>query len=63
MEGPIAASQPGTGLGLTLAIDLTELHGGKVAIESKKGEGTKVTISLPAERVVAMVRKRRKVSG
>ncbi len=63
VEGPIAASQPGTGLGLTLAIDLTALHGGTVTIDSKKGAGTKVTVSLPAERVVSPMRKRKKASG
>ena len=31
---------PGTGLGLPLAIGLVELHGGKLAIESRKGVGT-----------------------
>ena len=62
-DSSISRRYGGTGLGLTLAIDLTELHGGKVSIDSKKGEGTKVTVSLPTERVVAMVRKKRKISG
>ena len=38
---------PGTGLGLPLAIGLVELHGGKLAIESRKGVGTTVTVRLP----------------
>ncbi|NNG04411.1 MAG: PAS domain-containing sensor histidine kinase, partial [Inquilinus sp.] len=63
VEGPIAASQPGTGLGLTLAIDLAKLHGGEVAIESRKDHGTRVTVTLPADRVVEVVRKRRKITG
>ena len=40
----------GTGLGLPLAIGLTELHGGKLDITSRKGAGTSVTVSFPAYR-------------
>jgi len=43
---------PGTGLGLPLAIGLVELHGGTVAIESRKGVGTTVTVRLPGDRIV-----------
>ena len=37
----------GTGLGLPIAYALARLHGGDLQIESKKGEGTRVTVSLP----------------
>ena len=37
----------GTGLGLTICNELVNLHGGKIDIESKKGKGTSVTVSLP----------------
>ena len=37
----------GTGLGLSLVRALTELHGGALAIESRLGEGTAVTVRLP----------------
>ena len=40
----------GTGLGLPLAIGLTELHGGTLKIHSAKGVGTTVTVSFPPER-------------
>ncbi|GEM_PF-1683496 len=41
---------PGTGLGLPLAIGLTELHGGTLTIRSIKGAGTTVTVAFPPER-------------
>lgn len=37
----------GTGLGLNLVKKLTELHGGKVNVASKIGEGSCFTVSLP----------------
>jgi two-component system, cell cycle sensor histidine kinase PleC len=37
----------GTGLGLPLARRLAELHGGSLRIESEKGRGTTVTVTLP----------------
>jgi signal transduction histidine kinase len=37
----------GTGLGLPIANGLVEAHGGRLAIESREGEGTRVCIVLP----------------
>lgn len=37
----------GTGLGLAIVKHLTKLHGGEINVQSKLGEGTKFTISLP----------------
>ncbi len=44
-------SRQGTGLGLPLAVCLTELHHGRLSIDSVTGRGTTVTVTLPAERV------------
>jgi cell cycle sensor histidine kinase DivJ len=43
----------GTGLGLSLVKGLVGLHGGTMAIRSKLGEGTTVTLVLPREAVAA----------
>jgi cell cycle sensor histidine kinase DivJ len=39
----------GTGLGLSLVKGLVALHGGQFHIESRAGEGTVVTVTLPAD--------------
>jgi two-component system, cell cycle sensor histidine kinase DivJ len=39
----------GTGLGLSIVKGLLALHGGDIAIESRIGEGTRVTIRLPVD--------------
>jgi PAS domain S-box-containing protein len=44
----------GTGLGLPLAKALVELHGGTLALDSKVGVGTTVTVRLPKERVLQL---------
>ena len=36
----------GSGLGLAIARQLVQAHGGKIAVESKEGEGTRFTIDL-----------------
>ena len=42
----------GTGLGLPLAEQLMEMHGGKLEIDSEPGKGTTVTLRFPAARTV-----------
>lgn len=39
--------QQGLGLGLSIAKRLTELHGGVLTIQSRKGEGTTIEVRLP----------------
>ncbi|MFC3079901.1 sensor histidine kinase [Phenylobacterium terrae] len=45
--GDANARAGGTGLGLSLVRAFAELHGGEMIIESRVGEGTQVTVSLP----------------
>jgi len=40
--------QQGSGLGLTIAKRLTQLHGGHLGVQSEVGVGTTVEVWLPA---------------
>jgi signal transduction histidine kinase len=45
---PFFSSRPsGTGLGLSLAQRIVDLHGGRLRVESRHGEGTRFEVSLP----------------
>jgi len=47
-----ASAEPGTGLGLPLSRSFVEKHDGSFAIASEPGIGTRITITLPASRVM-----------
>ena len=40
----------GLGLGLSIVQNIARLHGGSAVLETRPGEGTTVTVSLPVER-------------
>jgi signal transduction histidine kinase len=47
LEGSVNGAVHGAGLGLPIALQLVEAHGGTLHIESVLGEGTAVIITLP----------------
>lgn len=53
LDGSLARRFEGAGLGLSIAKALTELHDGTLSVKSAVGQGTVVTIALPASRVGA----------
>ncbi|HET9325480.1 MAG TPA: ATP-binding protein [Candidatus Eisenbacteria bacterium] len=46
-ERSVTRVQPGTGLGLALAHDMVEQHGGALTVESREGHGATFTVRLP----------------
>lgn len=48
----VAGEQTGFGFGLPLVRELTEAHGGRIAIDSTPGIGTRVTVVFPADHVM-----------
>jgi signal transduction histidine kinase/class 3 adenylate cyclase/ActR/RegA family two-component response regulator len=46
-EGSTARVYGGTGLGLAVTKQLVELHGGEISVNSKVGEGSQFTFTLP----------------
>jgi signal transduction histidine kinase/DNA-binding response OmpR family regulator len=53
VSGAHGRTQEGSGIGLALVHELVQLHRGRVTVESRLGEGTAFTVSLPAEGVPA----------
>ena len=49
VDGRLERRYDGTGLGLPLAKAFAELHGGTLTVESRRGEGTVVTVTLPLD--------------
>jgi signal transduction histidine kinase len=56
-DGTLSRKADGTGLGLPLVKAMVELHGGRLLLESAPGEGTRVTLVFPAERLEAKAAK------
>jgi signal transduction histidine kinase len=48
VDGRVARKQGGTGLGLSIVSGLVGEHGGRLTIESEPGNGTCVSLDLPA---------------
>jgi signal transduction histidine kinase len=51
VDSALSRKYEGVGLGLPLARQLMELHGGSLALESEPGHGTTVTVTFPAARM------------
>ena len=43
-----SSKERGSGIGLSITDEIVKLHGGKLEIRSKQGEGTAVYVSVPA---------------
>ena len=52
LDGRLNRRYEGTGLGLTLIHRLTALHGGSLAIKSRKGAGSRFTVRIPWKAVL-----------
>ncbi len=46
---PFSSTTGGTGLGLSIVYQIIRDHGGTITVSSREGQGTRITIELPAE--------------
>lgn len=47
LDGKLSRRYSGTGLGLSLAYHIVDIHGGGIALESEVGKGSRFIVSLP----------------
>lgn len=50
----VATDISGTGIGLSISKEIVELHGGKIRVESEKGQGARFIFTLPVSLVSAL---------
>jgi two-component system OmpR family sensor kinase len=55
-RGKLARGLPDSGLGLAIVRAIVERHGGQIALRSRLGQGTVVTIRWPAARLITVSR-------
>ncbi len=47
LDNPLSIEKVGTGLGLTIAREIVERHGGRMLVDSEYGKGSRFTFSVP----------------
>ena len=61
VDSSLSREQEGTGLGLALARELAELHGGTLSVQSEVGKGSSFRVELPTEFEVAPYERRKEI--
>jgi signal transduction histidine kinase len=46
-QGQSGTRAKGSGIGLAIAREIVEIHGGEIAVESREGRGTTFRVTLP----------------